>query len=80
MNEFFSPFYAAKTAPKHLPQTKAENRLRQVLDDGAAHIVSEAVKRWRDILRQAVRDTAALKFTDEGGKAVVGVPIEVIGV
>jgi hypothetical protein len=65
MDNFVEPFYAAKTAPKNLPPSQSEKRLRKVLTDQATQIVSNAVKNWRDGLRRAVREITALTFVDE---------------
>ena len=51
MNDLFSePYYAAARAPKRLPESEAESRLRQVLTDEAFDIVSDVVKRWNSPL------------------------------
>jgi hypothetical protein len=71
-------YFSASTPPKRLPKSQAEERLWPVLASESAHIVEGAVKSWREILRQAVRDTTALKFTDETGKSVASVPIKVV--
>jgi hypothetical protein len=57
------PYYsAAKTAPKRLPESAAEDRLRQVLTDDNCQIVSDAVDRWNVPLREEVRSITALKL------------------
>ena len=78
MSELFGPYYAAATAPKRLPASEAENRLRQVLTNEASEVVSAAVKRWSPLLREAVRAVTALKFTDDSGHVAAAAPVAVI--
>lgn len=51
VKEKTSPYYASSIAPERLPETEAEDRLRQVLADEAAGVVRNAVKRWSKRLR-----------------------------
>ena len=78
MSELFGPYYTATTAPKRLPESEAENRLRQVLTDEASGVVSDAVKRWSPLLREAVRAVTALKFTDDSGHVTATAPVAVV--
>lgn len=74
MNDLFrGPYYAAAKAPKRLPHTEAEARLRQVLTGENRQIVSDAVDRWNIPLREAVRSATALKFG-----AAANVPVDVV--
>jgi hypothetical protein len=79
MNDLFSePYYAAARAPKRLPESEGETRLRRVLTDDAFDVVSDAVKRWNSPLREAIRAITALKLTDDAGRTAASVPVAVV--
>src|SRR5262245_33973943 len=73
-NSFKVPYYtAAKTAPKRLPESRTEDRLRQVLTDDNCQIVPNVVDHRKDTHRDEVHSTTALKF-----KRCMRVPIDVV--
>ena len=79
MSDLFNEaYYAAASAPARLPESQAESRLRQVLNDEAFDIVSETVKRWNDTLRKQVRAVTALKLADDSGRTTSNVPVAVV--
>jgi hypothetical protein len=79
MDELFSqPYYAAVKAPKRLPESLSESRLRQVLTDQARGVVTDTAKRWNAPLREAVRAATALKFADDAGRVVATAPVAVV--
>ena len=71
------PYYLGKKAPRRLPMTVAEERLKPVLASGARSAVAETVKRWNVGLREAVRATTALKLSGDSGRAAASVPVSV---
>jgi hypothetical protein len=66
------PYYAAASAPPHLPISDAERRIDKVIAHGDRQVVSDTVKQWNKILRENVRAATALKLNGET------VPIAVI--
>ena len=72
------PYYLEKKAPRRLPMTVAEERLKPVLAAGARSAVGETVKRWNVGLRDAVRGATALKLSGDSGRAVASVPVSVV--
>lgn len=65
---FKEKYYEAARAPRRLPESHSESRLRQVLSDDNLQIVRDAVERWNAPLRDAVRSATALKFADGLGR------------
>jgi len=59
---FCDAYYAAAAAPRRLPLSEAEQRLKNVLAPGTLDVVSETVKRWNAPLRAEVRAVTALKL------------------
>ena len=79
MNDLFcDAYYAAAAAPRRLPPSEAEQRLKNVLAPGTLDVVSETVKRWNAPLRAEVRAVTALKLADNSGRSIANVPVAVI--
>ena len=71
------PYYVASAAPRYLPKSRAEERLRNVLAEETRDVVSETVKRWNAPLRAEVRAVTALKLPDEFGRPSVTIHVAV---
>jgi hypothetical protein len=75
---FTEKYYEAARAPRQLPESHSESRLRQVLSGDTLQVVRDAVERWNAPLREAVRSATALKFADGLGRVVANVSVDVV--
>lgn len=73
-----TPYASAAKAPGRLPQSPSEDRLVQVLADQAKKAVSDAVRRWNSVLRDAVRGITALRLSDDSTQSATTIPISVV--